>query len=207
MILNLGDWFHSDNQQNRTARSGAALDVDTRWAKVMRAGRDTMIDCIERAQMKHKKVLVKNIIGNHDDHTSQMLSLILEAYYSDNDRVTVDISPSKFWYHQFGSVLLGSTHGDTVKPAALPEIMAADVPEMWGATEYRHWHGGHVHHDQAKEFRGCTFESHRTLAAKDSWHSEHGYRSGRSLKSITYHTKYGEIERHNIGLKQLRETS
>ena len=30
LIANLGDFFHSDNQSNRTARSGAALDVDTR---------------------------------------------------------------------------------------------------------------------------------------------------------------------------------
>jgi len=35
IFLNLGDFFHSDTQDNRTARSGHALDVDTRWSKVL----------------------------------------------------------------------------------------------------------------------------------------------------------------------------
>jgi hypothetical protein len=34
VILNLGDFFHADNELNRTQVSGNALDVDTRYAKV-----------------------------------------------------------------------------------------------------------------------------------------------------------------------------
>jgi len=204
LILNLGDFWHSDNQDNRTARSGNSLDVDTRWAKVLRAGKDALISCIDRAQEKHEKVIVKNLIGNHDDHSSQFLSLMLDSYYHDNDRVVIDTSPARFWYHQFGCVLFGATHGDTVKHTALPEIMAADVPELWGDTEYRYWHTGHVHHDASKEFRGCMWESHRTLAGKDAWHTEQGYRSGQSLKAITYHKDYGEEERHTVDIKHVR---
>lgn len=41
IVLDLGDYFHADNSQNRTARSGNALDVDTRYAKVVRVGSGT----------------------------------------------------------------------------------------------------------------------------------------------------------------------
>ena len=43
LIINLGDFFHADNQSNKTSRSGNVLDVDTRWAKVLRAGIRTTI--------------------------------------------------------------------------------------------------------------------------------------------------------------------
>jgi hypothetical protein len=33
LIIDLGDFFHGDNSENRTARSGNSLDIDTRWAK------------------------------------------------------------------------------------------------------------------------------------------------------------------------------
>ncbi len=62
LILNLGDFFHSDNQSNRTARAGNALDVDTRWARVLQIGITLMVDCINLSLEKHKKVIVKNNI-------------------------------------------------------------------------------------------------------------------------------------------------
>jgi hypothetical protein len=38
LIVNLGDFFHVDNLKNQTARSGNVLDVDTRYAAMIRAG-------------------------------------------------------------------------------------------------------------------------------------------------------------------------
>jgi len=204
VILNLGDFFHSDNQQNRTSRSGNALDVDGRWFKVLRVGIDLMIELTCLALKKHKHVVVKNIIGNHDEHSAIMLSLSMEKYFHAEDRVTIDVSPSKFWYYQFGKNLIGSTHGDMAKPEKLPLIMATDKPKEWGATEFRYWYTGHIHSKNVMEFAGCICESFKTLAGKDSWHSGMGYRSGRDMSCIILHKDFGEIGRNTASLQLVR---
>lgn len=204
IVLNLGDFFHADSMENRTMRSGHALDVDTRWSRVLHIGARAMIQCVYSALKKHEKVIVKNVIGNHDDHTSQALSLALSLYFENNNRVEVDTSPSKFWYYKFGQVLLASTHGDTAKPDKLPGIMAHDRSEDWGNTKHRYWLTGHIHNKNQMEFPGVVWESFRTLAAKDAWHAAQGYRSGRDMQSITYHKDHGEVERHTMNISMLR---
>lgn len=204
ILLNLGDFFHADNMQNSTMRSGNSLDVDSRWQKVLRLGIRAMIDCVDAALEKHKVVVVKNMIGNHDDHSSHFLSIGLDMYYSNNDRVVVDTSPSKFWYYDFGSVLIGSTHGDTTKFKDLPNIMAADQAKAWGNSEHRYWYTGHIHTRNREEYAGCVVESFRTLAARDAWHTAEGYRAGRDMQSIVLHRDHGEVERHTISITQLK---
>lgn len=207
VIVNVGDFFHADNMDNRTRRSGNALDVDSRFQKIARIGIQILRLCITEALKKHETVRVINAIGNHDEHSSQWLSIALQCLYENEPRVFVLPNANQFQYLPFGKCLIGVTHGDTVKPADLGEIMATDQPELWGASKFRYWYTGHVHHDQIKEFRGCKFESFRTLAAKDAWHSASGYRSDRDLKVITLHRDYGEVERATISIEQLREVA
>jgi len=203
ILLNLGDFFHSDTQDNRTARSGHALDVDTRWSKVLRAGVRAMMTCIEAAAKKHEKVIVKNLIGNHDDHTSQMLGLALALFYEGNERVEIHDNPGKFWFHRFGHVLIGAGHGDTTKPAQLPGIMATDRAEDWGKTRHRYFYTGHIHTQNVAEYPGCIWESFKTMAAKDAWTAAKGYRSGRDMYCIVHHQDHGEVERHRVDVAML----
>ena len=109
-----------------------------------------------------------------------------------------------FTFQRFGKVLIGECHGDTAKAADLPGVMMVDAREHISATEYWHWHCGHVHHDSAKEYQGVIVETHRTLAATDAWHKGKGYRSGRSMKAITYHRNFGEVSRVTCDIAMLR---
>ena len=204
LIINVGDFFHADNAQNRTERGGNALDVDSRYSKIIRIGVRIMQGLIELALKKHKTVKVVNAKGNHDPHSSQWLAVALDARYHDEPRVEIELNSAEHQYFVFGKVLIGVTHGDKCKPSDLESIMAADKPSEWGMTKHRYWYTGHVHHDQIKEYRGCKFESFRTLAAKDSWHAGAGYRSGRDLKVIVLHKEFGEVERYTIGIDQFQ---
>ncbi len=202
-LLNLGDFFHTDNASNQTARSGNVLDVDTRWPKVYRAGVRTIRRCVERALEKHDQVYLANVPGNHDDHSAAVLSVCMSLLYESNPRVKVELSPAAFYYLRFGRCLIGTTHGDNVKASDLPGIMASDRAADWGETRYRHWYTGHVHHDSLKEYRGVTVETVRTLAAGDAWHARSGYRSGRDMKLDVWHKQLGHINRHIVGIEQL----
>src|SRR3546814_16870084 len=121
-------------------------------------------DLIERLLEKHQRVIVRNNPGNHDPHRAAMLSICLAARFHDNPRVTIDDSPSSFFYFRFGKTLIGSTHGDRAKLVDLPLIMACDVTEDWAASDYRVWHRGHFHHAPANDLVAFTVDSHRQLA-------------------------------------------
>lgn len=203
LVINAGDFFHADNAEAMTARGKHHLDVDTRWAKVLAVGVRIMRWIIDRTLEKHEHVTVICEIGNHDDHSAQMLALCLALYYEREPRVTIDTSPSKFHWYRFGKNLIGTTHGDTVKLPHLPALMACDRPQDWGETEHRYWYVGHVHHDQLKEYPGCIVETFRTLAPKDAWHAAHGYRAGQDLKLDIIHREYGRQNRHVVGIRQV----
>lgn len=203
LLLNLGDMFHADNQKNVSA-SGHQLDVDGRWAKVQQVGLKAMLHCIKRLLEKHQKVIFRINRGNHDGHSSYALALMVSCYFDKEPRVEVDLSPSTTWYYKFGQVLIGSTHGDTIKGPDMLGIMAADEPKKWGDTNHRYWYVGHVHHQDTKEYRGGIVEYFRTLAARDAWHAGQGYRAGRDMCLIVHHIQHGEIERHRVDIGMLK---
>ena len=200
IISSLGDWFHTDTTSNTTAKAGNQLDVDSRWPRVVGLGVKVFKEMVAMALTKHKKVIIKGVSGNHDPHTSFLLALVLDSYYNNDKRVEVDMSPGSFKFHRFGNNLIGINHGDMAKPADLPLIMATDQNKDWGETKHRVWWTGHIHHLTRKEFTGCTVETFRSVAAKDSWHYQSGYRAGRDAQCIVFHKDRGEVQRITVAI-------
>jgi hypothetical protein len=198
LIVNLGDWLHYDSMVAMTPRSGHMLDADGRYAKMVRVAIKVIRQCIESALERHKTVHIINAPGNHDETGALWLSAALSHIYEREPRVTVETTPSLFAYYRHGKVLVGVHHGHTCKPEKLPGVMAADRSKDWGETEFRYWWGGHVHHESRREFPGVMFESFNTLAAKDAYAANGGWRSGRNMKCIVLHDQFGEVARHTV---------
>jgi hypothetical protein len=200
VILGLGDLLHADNFKNQTPQSGNQLDVDGRYPKSLRVATELLLHIISQALQRHDRVLVRILPGNHDEQSSIAVSLALAMYYANEPRVTVDDSPSRFWFWSWGDVLLGATHGDKAKMADLPLIMASRNAEAWGRSKFRHLYTGHIHTQTGIEKSGVTVESFQTPAAADAWHFGMGYGAGRSLTAITHHKKLGEILRNKVNI-------
>lgn len=204
LLLSLGDFFHADNNSAATPASGHKLDVDSRFAKVQQVGLRAMRHAIQRLLEKHETVHVWMMPGNHDPHASYALALALDAFFDNQPRVTIDLSPSLYKYMRFGKVLIGAHHGHAAKFAQLPLIMATDRSEDWGSTAFRYWYCGHIHHKTVdKEHPGVMVETFRTLAAPDAYAAGAGYRAGRDMCLIVHHTKFGEVERHRCDIAML----
>ena len=192
ILLIAGDLVHSDTKQNRTEASGHALDVDTRWSRVMATTLETVVYAVKGGLRKHRRMVVRLCEGNHDPQAAYSIALALAAHFRNEPRVTVALSPANFWYYRFGLNLFMATHGHTCKTEKLPQIMAADRPADWGATKFRYIFHGHLHHKFIKELWGAVVEVLRTLAPGDAWSRSHGYRALSEMQAITYHRKYGE---------------
>lgn len=204
LIINLGDFFHVDNLEGVTSRSGNFLDKDGRFAKMILIGIKIIRQMIATALEHHRHVTVINVIGNHDDTSAIFLSVALKHIYENEPRVHIDESCAPFHYYKFGQVLIGAHHGHTCKMEKLPAVMAADKPKEWGDSQFRYWLTGHIHHDSKQEHPGCMVESFRTLAARDAYANAGGWRSGQDTKCIVYHQDHGEIERHTIDISQIQ---
>jgi hypothetical protein len=201
LIANLGDFFHTDNESNQTNASGHKLEVDGRWSKIFYSGVLLVRDLIIMALNKHDKVVVRFAKGNHDEHTSVGLAVALIMAFENNPRVDIELPLNPFQYYVFGGVLLGMVHN--CKPNDLEGIMANDMREEWGKAKFCHWLTAHIHNKTAHEFKGCTAESFRTIAAKDAWTNRSGYRSGRDMTAIVYHKEWGEVERFRVGIESI----
>lgn len=197
VILGGGDLLHSDNNRNETANSGNALDVDGRYQKVLMVACRLIVRTIDAALKRHRRVTVRILPGNHDEHSSVAVAYFLLAWYRNEPRITVDTDPSLFFWKRFGLVMLGATHGHTVKIEKMASIMAHRRAEDWGATKYRFVHGFHWHHSRkmVSEGEGVISEIHQAPIPQDAWHFGSGFISGRSMQAITYHSMFGEVSR------------
>lgn len=207
VLLNLGDALHYDSMAAVTPRSGHFLDADGRYAKMVSVAVKIIRQCIESALTKHRRVHVINLPGNHDETGALWLSVALAHVYENEPRVTVDTNPSVFSYYRFGKTLIGAHHGHSCKPDNLPGVMACDRAKDWGETEYRYWLTGHVHHEAKREYAGVTVESFGTLAAKDAYATNGGWRSGRSMQSLIFHKDHGEVARTRVNAAMFAEAA
>lgn len=202
IVLGGGDLLHSDSNENKTAKSGNVLQVDGRYQKVLMTACRLVVRAIDANLARHRHVTVRILPGNHDEHASVAVAYFLLAWYRNEPRVTVDVDPSLFFWFRFGKVLLGATHGHTVKLKDMASIMAHRRAEDWGATVHRFIHGFHIHHSSkyATEGNGVISESHQTPTPQDAWHWGAGFLSGRSMQSISYHREFGEVSRVRVAM-------
>lgn len=203
VVLGGGDLMHADNKRNQTDKSHNALDVDGRYQKVLAVAQRMMVRTVDASLRQHKHVTVRILPGNHDEHSAVAIAHFLAAWYRNDPRVSVDTDPSLYWWYRFGNVLLGATHGHTVKLDQMPQIMAHRRAADWGATEFRYVHGFHIHHRSkiGTEGMGVVCESHQAPIPQDAWHFGAGFLSGRSLQAITYHREFGEWDRVGKGIR------
>ena len=126
VLVNTGDFFHADNIQGTTSRSGHRLDLDGRHGKWLDAGFSILRMFIDACLKKYKEVHFINVAGNHDDILGRALGSYTHQLYRDNPRCIIQKGDNPFQYFRKEEVLLGFAHGHTCKLPSLPGKMADD---------------------------------------------------------------------------------
>lgn len=207
VFCNVGDMWHAQDDRQATPGHGNKLDVDCRFGKVVETGLACNIQILDMMLLKHSRVVVIHVPGNHDPDMARMTALYLSAWYRNEPRIEIVPNFNPYIYRQFGSNFIVTAHGDGAKPQDMPGIAAADRPDMWGSTVFRVCFMGHVHHLTRKEFPGMTVETIRTLAPADYWHHWKGYRARQACTSVTFHRDFGEESRAVVSIEQAREAA
>lgn len=188
IILIGGDFFHGDDSTNQTPRSRNPLDVDGRHFKVLETGIEVIAATLERATEKHRRVTVRVLRGNHDEHSHMVLTLALAQRYREHDRIVVDKDPRDIFMHQWGRCLIAAHHGDKQKPERLAMVLAEICP-FWSASPHRIVFTGHRHHHQSNEFPGIEWEQFRAFCPPDAYGAQFAPR--RAMHAITFNKASG----------------
>lgn len=199
----LGDYFHADSRIAQTEKSKAPLDVDSRFFKRITQGIEAMCRCVELASASAAEVEVVIISGNHDFHSMKWLMMLLSAYYRNEKRVTIRSNPRLRQYLQWGKVMLGYAHGDTVKVGKWALAFPVEAPEIWADTEFRYGRQGHFHTRSTEEFPGVVIETLPVLAAPDAWTVESGYHSRRAITAFLWSKEYGLRAKFERGVREI----
>lgn len=142
------DILHIDTPK-RTTTSGTPQDTYGMWYDNFMNGARLYQDVITKLAEFAPVHFVYNP-SNHDYTNGFFLAQLIEAYFHNNKNVTFDVSISHRKYYQYGSNLIGTTHGDGAKMGDLGAIMAHESAGNWGQCKHRYWYTHHLHHKVAK---------------------------------------------------------
>lgn len=203
VFAQLGDFLHWDGMEAVTPAHHNILDADTRFAKLVRVAIRVLRRVIGMLLEKYESVTVLCAEGNHDPASSVHLREWLAAFYENEKRITVITRPDPYYCVEHGKTSLFFHHGHKRKPAEVANVFAAKFRDVFGRTKHSYAHLGHQHHVEVKESPLMVVEQHRTLAAPDAYASRGGWMAGREAQVISYHSLYGEWERHRVSAVML----
>lgn len=204
VFAQLSDFLHSDGIYALTPESKHVLDVDTRFAKMVRSVIRVLRQVITMLLEKHETLHIIMADANHDPVSQIWLREWFSVMYENEPRVTVDKSPSPYNAYEFGNTALFFHHGHKRTVTNVSEVFVAQFREIFGRTKYAYAHTGHLHHTHVKENPMMIVEQHRTLAAPDAYAARGGWLSGRDAKVITYDKRYGEVSRVIVNSDMLK---
>lgn len=204
IFAQLSDFLHFDGMDAVTPASKHLLDVDTRFAKLVRSAIRVLRIIIDMLLAKHEQVHIIMADANHDPVSQIWLREWFSVLYENEPRITVDKSPNPYNAFEWGNTALFFHHGHKRKVANVSEVFASQFREMYGRTKYAYVHMGHLHHLDVKENSMMIVEQHRTLAPADAYAARGGWLSGRDAKVITYHYDYGEVSRITINSDMIK---
>ena len=205
LMLDLGDFGHTDSLNNTTSSNTNTMDVDGDYGDSIAAQTRIYRRSIDLMLKSHNKVILMMVRGNHNSSTARCMNVMLQAFYENEPRVEVLDNVHKFQHITYGNNLLVTHHGDRMKPQRAFEYVARSLSKEWGQCEHRQILMGHIHHETSVEIASCLISTYQALPAGDAWHSDSGYGAKRTMSAIVYDKEHGEIQRHKVGINQLGE--
>jgi len=206
VINDLGDFTHYENMKAETEASGHRMDADGRFPKMIGVYSRVMRFVVDRCLTKFMHVDVIINQGNHSRTNDIWMAELLRCAYADRDRVHVLDNSGAFIPYRMGNTFVMTHHSDKARGERLIQVMSNDYRQDWGETEFHYIDVGHLHHKQrSKEDGGATIEMWNTLAPRDKYGNDGGWRSHQSMTRVDRSMYYGEVGRRILPIREVRD--
>lgn len=199
------DLLHTDTSGYTTTAGTSVETGGQTWSENAVMARNLYVALLEDIS-KVAPVHYVHVSGNHDEISSYLLSLVIEARFHNNQNITFDTTDEPRKYHKYGQNLMCFTHGDRIKEQQLPIIMASEAREQWGVTKHHYVYCGHLHHSKQikyqsiKDHAGVTVQFLRAPVATDAWHKKQGLSAPRGIQSFLHSKECGQVAQLNCNL-------
>jgi len=201
IIYPLGNDFFNYNHAKPFPQTsnGTPQESDVRFQKMFFVGSSLEIKQIE-ASANIAPVEVFVIPGNHDEELAFYLGQVIHAWFRNNKRVTVNISPTPRKYYQHGKNLLGFDHGQWPTFERLFSNMVFESEEMWHNTLFKYFYTGHAHHKEVKaklvkveeDLNGILFDRLASLSSRDYYETIKGFISIKMAEAFLFDKELGK---------------
>lgn len=203
ILLVVGNDFLNVDTLSKTTTKGTPQDQSAEWFEAFLAGQQAIVHTVDML-FETAPVEVMFVRGNHDNVGVMALSQVIKAWYRAEKRITINDSPALRKYFEWGTNLIGFTHGNLEKNTILPMVMAQEVPEAWARTTVREFHLGHHHRKhQIKfkpfdEFSGVMIRHLPSLAPPSAWANSKGWRNIRQAEAFLWCKQDGQFARFSV---------
>jgi hypothetical protein len=177
------------------------------WHHVYERGEKLLIQAIEMCKAV-APVEVLSIPGNHDKYSAFTLARVMNAWFHNDENVTVDASPSPYKFKHYGCNLIGFQHGSGLAQIRLAALMANEMPQAWADTDggYREWHLCDQHRKgsakpSAMEEQGVSVEFLPSITVPNEWHRDKSFNhQKRGAMAWVWDREIGPMARLQVNL-------
>lgn len=183
-----GDMLNGDNLLGSTTK-GTPQDSDLLYFDAVEKLYAMTIKAIDILKQK-APVDVIYISGNHDELSGYKLAKFIDAWFRNDENVTVDYSPLPRKYVKFGRTLFAFAHDGNIK--TLPRLIADEARKYWSDIDTTEVFLQHLHTEQVlTEEYNMRIQRLPTISAKSNWTVNKGFGSKRQCKTFIFDIEDG----------------
>lgn len=183
-----GDMLNGDNLSGSTTK-GTPQDSDLLYFDAIEKLYEMTIKAIDILKQK-APVDVIYISGNHDELSGYKLAKFIDAWFRNDENVTVDYSPLPRKYVKFGRTLFAFAHDGNIK--TLPRLIADEARKYWSDIDTTEVFLQHLHTEQVlTEEYNMRIQRLPTISAKSNWSVNKGFGSKRQCKTFIFDIEDG----------------
>ncbi len=183
-----GDMLNGDNLLGSTTK-GTPQDSDLLYFDAVEKLYAMTIKAIDILKQK-APVDVIYISGNHDELSGYKLAKFIDAWFRNDENVTVDYSPLPRKYVKFGRTLFAFAHDGNIK--TLPRLIADEARKYWSDIDTTEVFLQHLHTEQVlTEEYNMRIQRLPTISAKSDWAVNKGFGSKRQCKTFIFDIEDG----------------
>ena len=213
ILVGGNDVLHIDNER-RTTTKGTPQDTQGTWCSSFSFAFELYVNAITRLR-EIANVHYVHCMSNHDYKLGWTFSKALEAYFNNCDDITFDCSEKHRKYVQYGSSLIGFSHGDGARDSDLVDLMKREAKATWSKCKFGYWILGHLHHSIKKQNKKTVGKEYgdvmvikpspndydsvnihycRSISGTDTWHEIKGYCGNhKGMDGFIFHKSQGQI--------------
>ena len=183
-----GDMLNGDNLSGSTTK-GTPQDSDLLYFDAIEKLYEMTIKAIDILKQK-APVDVIYISANHDELSGYKLAKFIDAWFRNDENVTVDYSPLPRKYVKFGRTLFAFAHDGNIK--TLPRLIADEARKYWSDIDTTEVFLQHLHTEQVlTEEYNMRIQRLPTISAKSDWSVNKGFGSKRQCKTFIFDIEDG----------------